>query len=213
MLDAGHSLYGPQGLVTAGSGCRALRPRGPLRPCGPPRPHGRPRLSGPTVHSRAHCRAFCPGLGTFIAAKNPAMCAAMYGRQNRRWRAVHFPSQCTPGSVFSSAAHFRVHCARYCTSVPAKGLAMYAATYGGAGRRTAGTCRAVPSCEKPPGGCPFLVGQHRSAPPLIAGRYHPAHARPSHGSLRYSSCAPTLAATPRPSNWRTSVRASDPSPP
>ena len=63
-------------------------------------------LNAPTAHCRVHCRAFCPGRRTFLAAMNPAMNPRMYGRQNRRWRAVHFPSQCTRGPISAPRSAF-----------------------------------------------------------------------------------------------------------
>ena len=212
MLDAERSLYGPQGLVTAGSGCRALRPRGPPRPCGPPRPHGRPRLSGPTVHSRAHCRAFCPGLGTFPAAKNPAMNPRMYGRQNRRWRAT-----------FPLAMYSRVRFL-LCSAFPGALRAILHRRPGKRPRNVRGDVRRRGASDRGnmPGGAILretarrLPVSRRTAPlgAPTHRRETPSGARaPEARPLRHRSCAPTLAATPRPSNWRTSVRASDPSPP
>ena len=61
-----------------------------------------------------------------------------------------------------------------------------------------------------------LPASRRTAPlgaPTHRRETPPAARTPEARPLRHRSCVPTLAATPRPSNWRTSVRASDPSPP
>ena len=202
MLDAEHSLYGPQGLVTAGSGCRALRPRGPPRPCGPPRPHGRPQPRGPTVHSRAHCRAFCPGPGTFPAAKNPSMVA---------------------GCTFPLAMYSRVRFL-LCSAFPGALRAILHRRPGKRARNVRGDVRRRGASDRGnmPGGAILretarrLPASRQTAPlgaPTHRRETPPAARTPEARPLRHRSCAPTLAATPRPSNWRTSVRASDPSPP